>query len=237
VAGKSFEIEKRDLPATTNTVYPIMFAFACKTGNFSHPNYVAMSEAFTRAKKGAVAYFGASVNTTTDSDVVIEKKIFSKAFKNNHATLSAIINAGMKQFYKSYIPNNKAKRNIKSYNLMGDPSLNLNGINYKTNYEIVYADATNNIKKTEFFDPVLFSVFKNPKSDDFSVAYTLSSDGFVQIDLNDTSNSIVKNLYKESEQKAGVYYHNFSLSDFPAGTYIIMYNDDEKRVSSNIIKK
>jgi hypothetical protein len=214
-----------------------VFAFACKTGNFAHPKYVSVSEAFIREKKGAVAYYGASVNTTTDSDVVLEKNIFNKAFNNHHQTLSALINAGLKPFYKSYITNKKAIRNLKSYNLMGDPSLNLNGVEYSFNHVITYSDTAQRIKQTEIVNTDLFTVFQNPNSDDFSIAYTLENNSFVQIILNDMSNKFVKKLYEQQENKAGVYFHNFSLSDLLSGTYVLVYKDGTKTVSSKIIKQ
>ena len=144
LAGNSFEIARRDLTHASHTVFPVVFAFACKTGDFAHPKYVSMAEACIREKKGAVAYYGASVNTTTDSDVVIEKEIFGKPFSNEIPTLSAWINAGMKLFYKSYITNRKTIRNLKSYNLLGDPSLNLTGVVSGTNHVISYSDTLQN---------------------------------------------------------------------------------------------
>jgi hypothetical protein len=214
-----------------------VFAFACKTGNFAHPKYVAMCEVAIREKKGAVAYFGSSVNSTTDTDVVIEKKLFNKTFNSNHPTLAALINSGMKQFSKSYLIRYKTIRNLKAYNLLGDPSLNLRGIKYTPTYEVTYLDPDKNVKQSEFFNPALFSVFKNPASPEFSLAYTLEHNSLVQIDLNDSEGKHIKNFLQISEQKAGVYYHDFSLSDVPAGTYQLIFKDDEKVISGKIIKK
>jgi hypothetical protein len=237
IAGISFVIEQQDLKQASNTVFPVVFSFACKTGNFAHPQYVSMSESFIRAKNGAVAYFGASIATTTDSDVVMEKKLFSKPFKTNNPSLSAFINSGMKQFAKSHIVNKKVIRNLKSYNLLGDPSLNMKGVKCVLKYEVSLSDTTKTIKQSEFVHPELFSVFKNPDSDEFSLAFTLRNNSFVRIDVNDTLDKRVNNFFEMSEVKAGVYYHNFSLSDLPAGTYRLVYKDNAKTISSIITKR
>jgi hypothetical protein len=121
-AGKSFELLNKDISTFTNTYFPIVFAFACKTGNFAQKN---IGEHFIREKeKGAVAFFGSSVNSRTNADPIIEKKIFG-AFKETQ-TLSSMINLGMRRFAKA--PGMSKKRKeiyIKSYNLLGDPSLKI----------------------------------------------------------------------------------------------------------------
>jgi hypothetical protein len=169
--------------------------------------------------------------------VVMEKKLFGKPFKTNNPSLSAFINSGMKQFAKSHIVNKKVIRNLKSYNLLGDPSLNMKGVTYLHKYEVSFSDTTRTIKQSKFVHPELFSVFKNPDSDDFSLAFTLRNNSFVQIDINDTLGNHVKNFLEMSEEKAGVYYHNLSLSGLPAGTYKLVYKDNAKTISSVIIKQ
>ena len=121
-AGKSFDIERNDISSATNTVFPFVFAFACKTGNFAQK---CIGEHFIRGKdKGAVAYYGSSVNSRTNADPIIEKKIFG-AIKETE-TLSAMINLGMKRFAKAAGVSKKRKEiYLKSYNLLGDPSLML----------------------------------------------------------------------------------------------------------------
>lgn len=138
--GISFNIDKYDIPYLNNTVFPVTFAFACQTGNFSYP-YSCIGEDFIGAKdKGAVAYFGSSVNTATNSDVVIEKKIFGDAFRGD-TYLSMMLNNGMRRFSYSYISNTKKKRYLKAYNLLGDPSLNIKGTSCMNN--IVFNNTEN----------------------------------------------------------------------------------------------
>jgi len=123
-AGKTFELEYKDIMSLKNKVYPIVFAFSCKTGNFAQ---MCIGEYFIREEeKGAVAYFGSSVNTQTNLDPIIAKKIFEVMVNNEAQSLSAIINLGMKRYYQT-IGISKKKKNIyiKAFNLLGDPSLKL----------------------------------------------------------------------------------------------------------------
>ena len=121
-AGKSFDLLKKDISLTKNSVFPIVFSFACKTGNFAQK---CIGEHFIKEKaKGAVAFFGSSVNSRTNADPIIEKKIFGDAFLKEAHCLSEMINLGMKRFAKAAGISKKRKEiYMKSYNLLGDPSL------------------------------------------------------------------------------------------------------------------
>ena len=219
----------------TNIVFPCVFAFACKTGNFAYPNYPCFGERLIRAKEaGAVACFGSSVNSETNSDVVLQKKIFGNAFKNGTANLSAIINAGMREFAgTTSILKKKRNRNLKAYNLLGDPSFNTKGIENKINTEKI----TNTMMVVDnMIYPAQFSIFQNPTTDDFSLAYTLNVKSSVQIDLYNMQEELVKSFLQVSQQEAGIYYYTFSLSHLLSGSYILIYKNGEKTISSKIIK-
>jgi hypothetical protein len=88
----------------------------------------------------------------------------------------------------------------------------------------------------EIFNPALFSVFPNPVTDDFSLAYTLEENSFVQVDLYNTTSLHVKNFLQLAQQEAGIYYHNFSLSSLQTGLYILVFKNKSKTISSKIIK-
>jgi len=122
LAGKSFDLLQKEVSLATNTVFPVVFAFACKTGNFAQK---CIGAYFIREKeKGAVAYYGSSVNSRTNADPIIEKKIFGSLKETQ--SLSAMINLGMKRFAKAPGVGKKRKEiYLKSYNLLGDPSLAL----------------------------------------------------------------------------------------------------------------
>ena len=310
-----------------NTVFPCFFAFACKSGHYFSP--ICMGEGLTRAKnKGVVSYFGCSVNSQTNSDNAIEKKIFGDSFLKDERNLSAIINVGMRRFtYVAGISSKTKNIYLKAYNLLGDPSFDTKGIGCKQNFvfnnpevfkqdvDVTYRadnliqnndsfivetganvkllagnsivlnpgfggeagsnveigivpcdDGTihksfsqdnnekifdntesaiqneiNNeisfsIETDEIIDPALFSVFPNPATDDFSLAYTIENNGFVQIDLYNITGVHVKNFLQMAQQEAGVYYHNFSLSGLSSGLYILVLKNTSKTFSTKIIK-
>ena len=312
-----------------NFVFPFIFAFACRSGNFANMDYICLGERFIRAEnKGAVAYFGASVITLTNSNVAIEKRIFGDSFLTDNHILRAIINTGMRRYtYVAGIGNKAKERHLKAYNLLGDPSFDTKGIGCQQNFtfnnpEVFKQDAkvtyraNNNIQNentfvvesgaevkllagnsvvlkpgfraeagsnveikivpcddgsiqksslennndekqhiteeiTQFeFDevinsvmetdeiiyPALFSIFPNPANDDFSLAYTLEENSFVQIDLYNMQGVLIKNYLQLPQQEAGIYYHNFSLSNLPSGLYMLVIKNNAKTFSSKIIK-
>ena len=127
LAGKSFTFESSDIVLATNTVFPFVFAFACKTGNFAYP--ISIGEHLLRAKnKGAVVYFGASVNSQTNIDPIIEKRIFDEILKQETESISEMINLGMRRFAKAAgVSKKKREIYLKAYNLLGDPSFRIDG--------------------------------------------------------------------------------------------------------------
>ena len=113
---------------------PIVFAFACKTGNFAHP--CCIGECWMRKTSGAVIYYGSSVNTVDVLDRLIGDKLFGDAFRDEK-TIGGLIVVGMKRFYNSPLaPSTEAKRYMKSYNLMGDPSFRINGLGCANSYYV-----------------------------------------------------------------------------------------------------
>jgi hypothetical protein len=92
------------------------------------------------------------------------------------------------------------------------------------------------VKTDEIIYPAMFSIFPNPTSDDFSLAYTLENNSFVQIELYNMQGVFIKNFLQLSQQEAGVYYHNFSLSGLQSGLYILVFKNNSKTISSKIIK-
>lgn len=123
----------------TNQTFPMVFAFACKTGNFAYDG-TSIAESWMRETTGAVTYVGSSVGTYTDCDNLIEEKIFGDAFRDEK-TIGGMIAIGMKRFYDAILVQFwRGKRYMKSYNLMGDPSFKINGLGCIDNY---YVDQMN----------------------------------------------------------------------------------------------
>jgi len=312
---------------STNTVFPCIFVFACKTGNFAYQSSISIGEYFIRAKdKGGVSYFGCSVNSQNKTDNAMEKKIFGDAFKKDQDKLAAIINLGKRRFtYVAGISDKRKNRYLKAYNLLGDPSFDTKGIGCKQNFvfnypevfkegaEVTYwadhliqnnnsfivksgatvnlmagnavilkpgfkAEAGSNVRisimpcnnttqmspennfgeihdivdnsiqpqieeithfsieKDEIFHPAMFSVFPNPTTDDFSLAYTLENNSFVQIDLYNMGRGHIKNFLQIALQETGTYYYNFSLSGLSSGLYLLVFKSDSRTISTKIIK-
>ncbi|HAH23389.1 MAG TPA: hypothetical protein DCL77_06490 [Prolixibacteraceae bacterium] len=127
-----------------NTVYPFVFAFACRTGNFASANSIAKD--WIRQKNGGVTYFGSSVDSKGSSDNAIEREIFGDAFTYGN-NISNIITLGKSRYYKRFwskTNRERSRRYMKAYNLLGDPSLNTRGIGcineyIFTNDEIFYS--------------------------------------------------------------------------------------------------
>lgn len=139
MAGGSFTITSSTINSATNSVYPFVFSFACKTGNFA-ASTTCIGESWIREARGGVAYFGSSVSTMVNSDEAIEKKIFGDAFTDEDQ-ISPIINLGMKRYWGrfwSWLNRGRTRRYMKAYNLLGDPSLNTHGVNCV--YDIVFSE-------------------------------------------------------------------------------------------------
>lgn len=135
-AGISFSLNASTLNNMTNTVYPFAFAFACKTGNYYyHETSPCMAKSWlVKEKGGAVTYFGSSVSTLCHPDYMIEKKMFYNDFTDEQS-ISSVVNTGKKGYWNSFWSTSKRrKRYMKSYNLFGDPSLNVNGNGCFTNF-------------------------------------------------------------------------------------------------------
>lgn len=128
IAGGTFTINSTTLNTAENSVYPFVFSFACLTGNFAYSS-ASIGEQWVGNSAGGVAYYGSSVSTYVSSDKAIEKKIFGDTFDDNEH-ISGIINLGMKAYWKrfwSFWNRSRTKRYMKAYNLLGDPSLNIQG--------------------------------------------------------------------------------------------------------------
>ncbi|MEA1896184.1 MAG: C25 family cysteine peptidase [Bacteroidota bacterium] len=153
------------ISSATNSVYPLVFSFACKTGNFAYEYNRSIGEHWLRIQNGGgIVYFGSSVTTLLNSDVAIEKKIFGNAFTENEH-ISGIINLGMLRYAQrlwSKWNKKRTNRYLKAYNLLGDPSLNILGTGCISDYifdynevfyngDIISYHAINNIQNNNSF--------------------------------------------------------------------------------------
>ncbi|MCX6165570.1 MAG: C25 family cysteine peptidase [Ignavibacteriae bacterium] len=65
--------------ALTNTVFPYTYSFSCLTGSY-YLSYECFSETWVRGQKGAVVYWGSSVNSYWTEDDILQKRIFRAMF-------------------------------------------------------------------------------------------------------------------------------------------------------------
>lgn len=126
--GESFTLNSTMIYSASNTIYPFVFAFACNTGNYYKNECIG--ETWIKAPDGgSVTYFGSSIETCNHPDQVIEKKMFYNNFQNQ-TNIAAIVNNGKNGYWDSFwatLNDARRYRYMKSYNLLGDPSLNVNG--------------------------------------------------------------------------------------------------------------
>lgn len=120
-----------------NDVFPFVFSFSCLTGAYYTTKGVAGMALCITEPLGPVSYFGSTIETTNRSDEIIEKKILKKSLGQNY--LGAIITHGMTKYNRQFcFPENKNLERIlytRSYNLMGDPSLNRLGYDILSTYD------------------------------------------------------------------------------------------------------
>lgn len=124
-----FNLSSFDLKNKGQHTFPMLFAFACYTNNFGN-NDCSIGESWIRSNNGGVSFYGATTTTQRHTNYVIEEKIFGDAFFDE-PQLSPMINLGMRRYQiRFWSRSNRTRtiRHLKSYNLLGDPSFQRNGI-------------------------------------------------------------------------------------------------------------
>lgn len=126
--GISFSLNKNFFDEATNTSFPFVFAFACETGYFADTSNIG-KHWIVKQNKGGVAYLGSSVDTWCHTDNVLEKKIFGNSYSDDYA-IASVINTGKNKYRIFYWGGgvNYVRRYLRSYNLLGDPSICANGV-------------------------------------------------------------------------------------------------------------
>lgn len=113
-------------------IVPFVFAFSCLTNCYANM-YGCFGSTLMRSR--ATTYFGSTTVVDSHHDTKIHDKLFTKL--NSTSQMRPMINAGMKDYYKTFyvlLDNFYKKTPMKSYNLLGDPSIYLNGIGVVNNY-------------------------------------------------------------------------------------------------------
>lgn len=126
--GNSFVLEYGSMHGCTNSTYPIYFAFACQTGAWGCCTTNFAMEIMAGVP-GGVAYVGSSVKSMVYSDYAIEKCIFDESFEQTQ-NLGVLFSNGMRKYHDrfwSFLNQTRTRRYMKAYNLLGDPSLLIDG--------------------------------------------------------------------------------------------------------------
>ncbi|MFH1263858.1 MAG: C25 family cysteine peptidase [Pseudomonadota bacterium] len=115
-----------DFDQLTNTVYPLLLANACDSGDYF--DYTeAFAETFTIYPTGAAVYIGSSTTSSWNEDDVFTKAFMPVLFDANLNSAAAAMNAAKAAVAAKY--SNSAQRYYEEYNLLGDPSRTLLGAN------------------------------------------------------------------------------------------------------------
>jgi hypothetical protein len=116
-------LNQSQVNALTNTVFPYTYAFSCLTGSY-YISTECFSETWVRGQKGAVVYWGSSVESYWDEDDILQKRTFRAVFVENLKKTSPSFVLGkylLAQYYGSITPT--VQRYMEMYNCMGDPSI------------------------------------------------------------------------------------------------------------------
>lgn len=158
-----------------NTEFPFVFVFGCKTGNFAFKG--SLSSSWLVSIRGGITYFGSSVNSMNNSDKNMEECIFGKAF-TERKSIGGMINLGKERYkdrFWAQMNPPRTTRYMKSYNLLGDPSLQVNGCGRLLSVPVVYAQTT--------------VLLKNPRK--IPVTWSITGD-FALSNMTDTSVVVIK---------------------------------------------
>jgi len=114
---------KSDVYALENEgMYPFVCSHACVTGTFE--NSECFGESWVRAEnKGALAFWGSSINTEWNPDDIIERRVFDAWWNDGLDRIGQMTDKGMYDSYQQY--GSYMERFILSYNILGDPSVKL----------------------------------------------------------------------------------------------------------------
>lgn len=117
-------VDQNDVRDLINTAYPIVFSFACVTGDFKYAE--AFSETWLRAAGGAVAMWASSVNSYWDEDDILERVMYDALFGGGDRMTPLPWIAGMTDYgklgvWEHYNGDGLSRRYLEMYNIMGDP--------------------------------------------------------------------------------------------------------------------
>jgi hypothetical protein len=218
----SFGLGVGGLSQLTNTIYPIVFSFACLTGTFSGGvdsiTYDCFAQKITTAEHGAVAFLGSYNISGKGMNQILEGAInglFNDTIipRLGNVILHAYANTNNTNTVNLYYPTVLAierERAAWQFHLFGDPAL-------KIRDEVL---STHEITQDNF----KINVYPNP------------TNGIVSINSNTEILELV--LFSLNGEK--LFYSNnttkIDLSDYPKGIYLISIKNKKGKVYRKIIR-
>ena len=112
-----------------NSPYPLGFGFACRLNTYN--TNMCFGSQWVEEENGGVAFYGATVITYLSPDGCFSKKIFNKlkqlTNKKENFPLSNWLYCSEQAYYNAFMSANRWKQ-IRKYNLIGDPTLYVYGL-------------------------------------------------------------------------------------------------------------
>lgn len=112
-----------DVYRLTNSAYPIVFSFACLTGDLNTLYGECFGEAWMNAEHGASAFIGATTETTWDPDDLFQRTIISAMFEKGYTTMQSAVAYGKVELDKQFPK--WGHFYAETFNLCGDPALEI----------------------------------------------------------------------------------------------------------------
>lgn len=112
------------IPLLSNTAFPIVYSIACQNSRLRDPNCIGVAW-LNRSQGGAVAHFGASVNSNTAENHERAKGIFRAIYESGFTRLSPALGEAERISYSATGGGAGWDNNTFCYILLGDPELTI----------------------------------------------------------------------------------------------------------------
>ncbi|MBQ8721908.1 MAG: T9SS type A sorting domain-containing protein [Paludibacteraceae bacterium] len=135
-----------DINNYSATIFPMSFGFSCKLNTFcTNKNFGAE---WIGNINGGVTFYSSTTDTKFTPNLRLSKKIFKKLKqfinKKDNFPISTWLYCSEQAYYNALMTS--VRRNqIKRYNLLGDPTLHINGISSNTEENIYYSSQSKKV--------------------------------------------------------------------------------------------
>ncbi|MEE8452011.1 MAG: C25 family cysteine peptidase, partial [Thermoguttaceae bacterium] len=122
-----------DVRGLTNAgMYALIASFACDTGAYAYASSESLMETWLRTpNNGAVVAVGSSVDSYWDEDDILEKRLFDAIYDEDVAAFGSAWLRAKELYLEYYGPTNSTRGYFEMYNVMGDPTVKVLGIDLK----------------------------------------------------------------------------------------------------------